>query len=218
MIHEFIETLLFIFIAEIGDKTQVLLITCAARFSIKQVLIGIVIGVFLNHGLAILIGIYISNIINTDLLQIVAGVIFIIFGLLSFIDNDREENNKHLFKCGPVFTVAGTFFLGELGDKTQLTAMTIAMESKYPLAILAGSIAGMVIVGLIGITIGTTLTKKVSSYIIKIVSGIAFILFGIVKIYNTNIFVLNYFDQGICILMIFFISLYLVGKLVMNRE
>jgi putative Ca2+/H+ antiporter (TMEM165/GDT1 family) len=218
MIQEFIKTLFLIFIAEVGDKTQILLITCAARFSVVQVLIGIVIGVFLNHGLAILIGIYISNIIATDFLEIVASIVFIIFGILSFIDDEKEKSNRHYFKCGPILTVAGTFFLGELGDKTQLTAMTIAMESEYPLCVLMGSVLGMVIVGLLGIIIGNALTKSVSSYIIKIISGLAFIAFGTAKIFTkTNIFVFNPINQGIYILLILFISLYFIRKLVMNR-
>lgn len=217
MIQELIKTLLLVFIAEIGDKTQLLLITCAARFSIIQVLIGIIIGVFLNHGLAILIGTYISNIINSDFLQIVAGIIFIIFGLITLLSNGKEEeSNNQFINCGPVLTVATAFFLGELGDKTQLTAMTIAMEAKYPLLILAGSIVGMLLVGLIGIIIGTTLTKKVSSNIIRLVSAIAFIAFGVAKIstkIKINLFECSPLYMGIYILLIFFASLYLLGQL-----
>jgi len=218
MLQEFVKAFVLIFIAEMGDKTQVLLISCAARYSILQVLMGIFIGVALNHGLAIIIGIYISNIIATDFLQIFAGIIFIIFGLFTFkYDSIEKENNKTL-KCGPVLTVAGTFFLGELGDKTQLTVMTIAMEANYPIVILMGSIVGMIVVGCMGIIIGTALTKRIPSYIIKMLSGLIFIVFGFAKLFTTSaIFINNPMNQGMLIVATFFISLLLLKKLIWNR-
>jgi len=218
MIYEFLKTFLLIFVAEIGDKTQILLMTCAARYSIIQVLFGILIGVALNHGLAIIIGTYISNIINIEVLQVFAGAIFVIFGLFALNNEDDEEANTKAVKCGAVLTVAGTFFIGELGDKTQLTAMTIAMESDYPFIVLLGSIAGMIVVGCMGIIIGTALTKRVPSYIIKIISGLIFIVFGLAKLFNTSyIFIGNEFNQGLLISALGFISLFLIAKLIMNR-
>ena len=218
MLQEFIKAFTLIFIAEMGDKTQVLLMTCAARYSILQVLIGIFIGVAINHGLAIIIGIYISNIIANDFLQIFAGIIFIIFGLFTFKDDSNEKENNKTFKCGPILTVAGAFFLGELGDKTQLTVMTIAMEANYPIVILMGSIVGMIVVGCMGIIIGTALTKRIPSYIIKILSGLIFIVFGFAKLFTTSaIFINNPMNQGILIVATFFISLLLLKKLIWNR-
>ena len=218
MIYEFIKTFFLIFVAEMGDKTQILLMTCAARYSIIQVLFGIIIGVALNHGLAIIIGSYIANIININILQIFAGAIFVIFGLFAFKDDDNEEGKTKALRCGPVLTVAGTFFIGELGDKTQLTAMTIAMESNYPFVILMGSIAGMIVVGCMGIIIGTALTKRVPPYIIKIISGLIFIVFGLIKLFSTSyIFIGNEFNQGILIIALGFASCYLITNLIMNR-
>lgn len=218
MIYEFLKTFLLIFVAEIGDKTQILLMTCAARYSIIQVLLGIIIGVALNHGLAIIIGTYISNIIEIEILQVFAGAIFVIFGLFALNNYADEERNTKSLKCGAVLTVAGTFFIGELGDKTQLTAMTIAMESDYPFVVLLGSIVGMIVVGCMGIIIGTALTKRVPSYIIKIISGLIFIVFGLVKLFNTSYFFIgNEFNQGILITALGLVSLYLIANLIMNR-
>jgi len=218
MIYEFIKAFLLIFIAEMGDKTQILLMTCAARFSIIQVLIGITIGVALNHGLAIIIGTYISNIIEINILQNFAGAIFIIFGIFALKNENNEEEGTKALKCGPVLTVAGTFFIGELGDKTQLTAMTIAMESNYPFIILMGSIVGMIVIGCIGIIVGSALTKRLPSYIIKTISGLIFIVFGLLKLLsNSYIFIGNEFNQGILIITLGFASLYLIVNLIMNR-
>lgn len=218
MFQELAKAFFLIFMAELGDKTQILLMTCAARYSILQVLSGIFLGVALNHGLAIAVGIYISNFVANDLLHLFAGIIFILFGLYAFINTDDEKNQRRAVKCGPVLTVAGTFFLGELGDKTQLTAMTIAMESEYPLLILLGSIAGMIAVGCIGIIIGITLTKRMPSYIIKLVSGSIFIIFGCIKLFNnSDLFVCNTWNRGILILGIIFVSLFLIKRLISNE-
>jgi putative Ca2+/H+ antiporter (TMEM165/GDT1 family) len=218
MIHEFIKTFILIFVAEMGDKTQILLMTCAARYSIIQVLFGIIVGVALNHGLAIIIGTYISNIINFDLLQIFAGIIFIVFGLLTLKVEKEDTKKSSTLKCGPILAVAITFFIGELGDKTQLTAMTIAMESSYPFLVLIGSIAGMIVVGCVGIIIGTALTKRIPSYIIKMISGLVFIIFGLIKLFNTsNAIIENVINQGIIIVTLGFISLFLITNLIINR-
>jgi putative Ca2+/H+ antiporter (TMEM165/GDT1 family) len=68
-----------------------------------------------------------------------------------------------------------------MGDKTQLTAMTLAMEAQYPVLVLGGSITGMLAIGLVGIIIGTALTKFIPSNIIKIISGLVFIIFGLMR-------------------------------------
>lgn len=218
MLIEFIKTFLLIFIAEMGDKSQFLVMACAAKYTPKQVFTGMFIGIILNHSVAIIIGHYLSHLIQSELLHVFTGVIFILFGFLSF-SNEKEENcSNRKYKLGPVLTVATTFLLAELGDKTQLTAMTIAMESDYPLIILIGSTMGMLTIGLFGIIIGNTLTKNVPSYIMKTISGIVFIIFGIVKIFESfPVFANNMLYQSILIAAIGIISIYQISKLVMNK-
>lgn len=180
MFGEFIEAFVLVFVAEVGDKTQLMLMTLAAKYTVIQMLLGILLGVTLNHGAAVIIGCFLSNIIEEKLLQLFAGFIFIVFGILTIVyDEDDEKINS--FKFGPVFTTALTFLLGEIGDKTQLTAMTLAMEAQYPALVLGGSVTGMLAIGLVGIIIGTALTKFVPSNIIKIISGLVFIIFGLMR-------------------------------------
>lgn len=218
MLIEFIKTFLLIFIAEMGDKSQFLVMTCAAKYSPRQVFAGMFIGIVLNHSVAIIIGSYLSHIIQYELLHIFTGVIFILFGFLSFVNEKEEICNSRKYKLGPVLTVATTFLLAELGDKTQLTAMTIAMDSEYPFIILLGSTMGMLCIGLIGIIIGNTLTKNMPSYIMKTISGTVFIVFGIVKIFEAfPVFANNIMYQSIFIAIVGIISLYQISKLVTNK-
>ncbi|MGB4438620.1 MAG: TMEM165/GDT1 family protein [Sedimentibacter sp.] len=181
MIGEFIEAFVLVFAAEVGDKTQLMLMTLSAKYSIIQMLLGILLGVVLNHGAAVYIGCFLSNMINNGLLQMFAGIMFIIFGIITIVFDDENEKERN-FKFGPIITTALTFFLGEIGDKTQLTAMTLAMEGNYPIVILAGSVTGMLAIGMVGIIIGTSLTKHIPSYIIKIISGLVFIIFGVMRL------------------------------------
>ena len=181
MYKEFLETFILVFVAEIGDKTQLMLMTLATKYTIFQMLVGILAGVALNHGAAVFIGCYISNIAEDYLLKIFAGVIFIIFGIVTIIYEDEDKKERY-FNLGPVVTTALTFFLGEMGDKTQLMCMTLSMESNYPAIVLTGSVTAMLAVGFVGIIIGTSLTKYIPSYIIKTISGLIFIIFGIMRL------------------------------------
>jgi len=181
MQKEFFETFVLVFFAEMGDKTQLMLMTLAAKYTMVQMLAGILLGVLLNHGTAVYIGCFISNLTEEYLLQIFAGIIFIIFGIITIVHEEKDEKGKQ-YNLGPIFTTALTFFLGEMGDKTQLTCMTLSMDAVYPLIVLSGSVAAMLSVGIIGIIIGTSLTKYIPSYIIKTISGLIFIIFGIMRL------------------------------------
>lgn len=181
MYKEFFETFILVFVAEMGDKTQLMLMTLAAKYSLIQMLAGILLGVLLNHGAAAYLGSFISELTDAYLLQIFAGLIFIMFGIMTILYEEKDEEAKS-YNLGPVITTALTFFLGEMGDKTQLTCMTLAMDALYPLVVLAGSVTGMVAVGFVGIIIGTSLTKYIPSYIIKTISGLIFITFGLMRL------------------------------------
>lgn len=180
MFEEFLEAFVLVFVAEVGDKTQLMLMTLAAKYTVVQMLSGILLGVAVNHGAAVAIGCCLSSVIEGELLQAFAGFIFVVFGILTIVFDDEDEKSRS-FKFGPILTTALTFMLGEIGDKTQLTAMTLAMEAQNPASVLAGSVTGMLAIGMVGIIIGTTLTKYVPSNIIKTISGLVFIIFGLMR-------------------------------------
>ena len=182
---EILRTFAFIFIAEMGDKTQILAMAFATKYSVKKVLLGIFIGAFLNHGLAVLLGNSLTKIIPSSYLQITAGFAFILFALWSLKMNDDEEGLKKKVRYGPVVTVAIAFFLGELGDKTQLTAVTLSLSSKFPLYVLIGSVLGMVVTGALGIYVGIKLGNKVPEFFIKLGASIVFFTFGLIKLFSS---------------------------------
>lgn len=181
MILELIKAFGLIFIAEMGDKTQILAMAFATKYKIKKVVLGIFIGSLLNHALAIVLGSNLQYFIPLETLSIIAGVSFILFGLWSFKMDDEEEIEQKQ-KYGPVVTVSLAFFIGELGDKTQLTAIALSTDASYPIFILMGTVLGMVVTGLLGIFLGIKIGHKIDEFFIKIGAGIIFIVFGYIKL------------------------------------
>ena len=186
MFAEMIKAFLLIFIAEMGDKTQILAMAFATRFPVRKVLMGIGLGVFLNHGLAVVLGSYLSQVVPINTIQMIAGAAFVGFALWTLKPEAEEEEEKEArMKFGPAATVALAFFMGELGDKTQLTAITLAADARYPFMVLLGTVSGMVATGALGIIIGRKLGDKIPEVGIKLLAASIFMFFGLQKLYQT---------------------------------
>ncbi len=218
MIIELIRAFLLIFVAEMGDKTQIIAMTFATQYKVKEVILGVIIGVVFNHGIAIILGRVLSKFIPMDLIQIIAGIMFVLFGIMSLRDEETDgTDNKRVFS--PVATVALAFFIGELGDKTQLTAMTLSSEGSYPLFILIGTTLGMVATSGLGIFVGSRIGEKIPEVFIKIASSIVFIFFGTIKLLNTlPKAYINMLNIVLYLAVILIIGLYLTKKLITNSK
>ena len=185
--REFIEAFVMVFIGEMGDKSQFLALAFATTYPMKTVLGGVSLGIGLNHGLAILAAVFIAGVFkDLAFLQIVAGILFLFFGLsaLKMDYDDEEEEAVKASSLGPLFTVASAFFVGELGDKTQLMAMTLAMNSPRPAVIFLATVSSMILVSLFGILVGKYLGKKIPQVTLSYFAAFLFILFGTLKLYG----------------------------------
>ncbi len=182
---EYITAFILITLAEMGDKTQLLAMAFASKYKPLSVLIGIFIGAFLNHGIAIAIGNYISQFVPIKTIQILASVLFIFFAFWSLkVDKEEKEEETKKSNYGPIITVAFAFFIGELGDKTQLTAMTLGANSSLPIFVLLGTVSGMVVTGGMGIIVGKLLHKKIPEVTMKIIASFVFLFFGSMGLYT----------------------------------
>ena len=185
MIHEILQAFILIFMAEMGDKTQILAIAFASRYPVKKVLLGVAIGAFLNHGIAVALGSQLTRIVPMNTIQIVAGIAFVIFGIWSLrVEEDDGEAETSRGKYGAVTTVALAFFIGELGDKTQLAAITLAAGSSNILLVLMGTVSGMVATSCLGIYVGKKIGDRIPEIGIKAVAALIFLFFGSVKLYT----------------------------------
>ena len=218
MIQEFIRAFAIIFIAEMGDKSQIIAMTFATQYKVKDVLLGVTIGVLFNHMIAILLGNFISLVIPINYIHIIAGFLFIGFAL-NTLSIEEEEEIKDRREFSPIRTVAIAFFIGELGDKTQLATMTLAAESVNPLLVLMGTSSAMVATSLLGIFIGSKVGKKIPEVSVKIVSSLVFLIFGLIRVLDTiDIAMINPFIIALSLISMAIIELLLIKKLVESQH
>ena len=125
----FLTTLGLIAAAEMGDKTQLLTLALAARLPLRAVLGGVVVATLLNHALAVVVGGAALLVVPASVLRAVAGLSFIGFGLWT-LRGDQLAGNEERRVGPPLVTVAVSFFLAEMGDKTQLATAVLAAQAQ----------------------------------------------------------------------------------------
>ena len=198
-IYPFIISFMFIFLSELGDKTQILVLSFSARNKAKNILLGVALGTLLSHGLAIAFGSHIAGISNDNFiyyLKIFTYFTFLVFGIIGFLktkkissanENTEELSKSHIIKFltsltkNCILVVAFSIAIGELGDKTFLASMGLGLQ--YPLfkiPLICGSICGMLASNSIAVFFGKWLGTKISVSTIEFLSNIIFILFGLV--------------------------------------
>jgi putative Ca2+/H+ antiporter (TMEM165/GDT1 family) len=168
-----------------GDKTQLVALAFATRFKAWTVLAGVFIATFLVHLFSVLIGEAVSATLPIFWIKVLAGTAFIVFGLWTLRGDKLEDEEKlHSSRFGPLLTVATTFFIAELGDKTMLMTITIASEQKAFVAVWIGSTIGMVLADAIAIIIGKVIGKQLPENLIKYGAAAIFLLSGIYTFYE----------------------------------
>lgn len=198
---EFLSAFGLIFIAEMGDKTQLLALAFSTKYKTGDVLKGVFAGAFLNHALAILFASFISRYASLNNIQLIASFIFLVFGFLSLVvEYEDEDEKKEKSFSNPILAVAAAFFIGELGDKTQLTAMALGAGAKSPFMILLGTSLSMVAVSYVGIYTGKVLGKKIPEITMKMIAAVIFLIFGFSGLYS--FLPSNYINIGSLILVI----------------
>jgi putative Ca2+/H+ antiporter (TMEM165/GDT1 family) len=180
----FTASFLFVVLAEMGDKTQLLAMAFAAKYSAHKVLLAVFLATILNHALAVVTGHFLTTIVPLDVISFVAALSFIAFGLWTIRGDTLQGEDKKESRFGPVVTVGIAFFLAEMGDKTQLATISLAVEYQNMVYVLVGTTLGMVVADFIGIVFGIIMRKHMPERSIKAISAIAFILFGLNGVYR----------------------------------
>lgn len=192
-IYPILIAFLLVFISELGDKTQFLVLSFSSKLKASTILIGVALGSFFSHGIAILFGSSIGLLENEFLhnsLQIATYISFIVFGIISFLpkkEEIRDEKKDSLIKklsrfgIGYIFIIALSIAIGEIGDKTFLASLGLGISYPHSkLFLIIGAILGMVASDTIAILFGKFLSSKVPDSLIERLSGILFIIFGVV--------------------------------------
>jgi putative Ca2+/H+ antiporter (TMEM165/GDT1 family) len=173
-----------IFLAELGDKSQLMALAFAARYKAWLVLVAVTIATLIVHAGSVVLGAAFALALPTDLINIAAGVAFLAFAVWTLRGDKVDESKADKGQAtglAALLTVGTTFFLAELGDKTMLATVTLATNHE-PIGIWLGSTAGMVFADALAIGLGALLGSRLPERAIKLFAAGAFVVFGLILI------------------------------------
>ena len=195
-IYPFFISFILIFVSELGDKTQLLVLSFSTKDKAKNILIGVAIGTFFSHGLAILFGSKLGDFQNETFRfysELFTYCSFLLFGFIGFLPKKEKSNNSKSSilekitssKLNYIFIIAISIIIGELGDKTFLASLGMGLQyPKYRISLILGSICGMVASNSIALFFGKILGNKLNPKFIETLSNLLFIIFGLVGLIN----------------------------------
>lgn len=178
-----------VFVAELGDKTQLLALGYGARHRLRTVALGLLIGYGVASALAAVVGGLLGATLPERPIGLAAGVLFLVFAVLAWRDVADDEGNgddpatpdRRRAARGVVISIAVAIAVAELGDKTQLATAALAARSN-PVATWVGATAGEVAAGVLGAVAGRQLGRRVSARSLQLASAVLFAVFGVALI------------------------------------
>lgn len=174
----FLASLAFVVLAEMGDKTQLLAMAFAAKFRWQTVMWAVLVATAANHLGAAAAGNWLATVVPLETITIAAAASFILFGLWT-IRGDRLEGEDERYHFSPFWTVTVAFFIAEMGDKTQLATISLAVKYNAVWTVWMGTTLGMMVSNAIGIVFGSLMGKRIPERAVKWVAALTFIAFGV---------------------------------------
>lgn len=176
------------FIAEMGDKTQLMLIALTSKYKLRDIILGTAAAILVLNGLAVLAGGLVSEFIPDWLIKTIAALAFLYFAASTIaVDDDDEEegSGKSKIKFAPL-AVFCTFFIAELGDKTQLTAITFGANEGMSAALVVwiGCSLGLFAADILGMLVGYLLKSKTPDGLLNTLAFVIFSIFGVFTLYQ----------------------------------
>ena len=171
-------------LAEVGDKTQLLAFILAARFKKPvPIILGILAATIVNHGLAGALGAWITSTISPEILRWVLGASFIGMAIWTLIPDEIEEDETQIAKRFGVFgATLITFFLAEMGDKTQIATVAMAAHYTEPLLVVIGTTLGMLIADVPAVFVGDKLAAKIPMRLVHTIATAIFAVLGVLTL------------------------------------
>ena len=171
-----------IFVAELGDKSQLMALAFATRYRAVPILIGITIATAAVHAVSVGIGAALGAALPTRAITIVAGLMFLGFAAWTVRGDelsDAEEAKVDRSSRSAIVAASVAFFLAELGDKTMLATITLASSSPSLFGTWLGSTLGMVAADALDILVGQQLGRHLPERVIRIGAAVLFLIFGV---------------------------------------
>jgi putative Ca2+/H+ antiporter (TMEM165/GDT1 family) len=181
--NAFLKALFFVFISEMGDKTQVVSFSLGAQYNLFNVLVGVFLGIVAMMTMTVGAGHLAGQFLPIFWINIASGLLFIGFGIWALKEESGGEEKKEVGKgFGPIVAIATTFFIAELGDKTVLASLAVASQEHQYFPVWAGSVLGMFLADLLAIVLGRVVGKRLPDKVIRYGSAAIFVIAGVYTI------------------------------------
>ncbi len=176
-------------LAEIGDKTQLLAFLLAARFKRPlPIIAGILVATIANHALAGAVGAWITSAISPEVLRWVLGASFIGMAIWTLIPDKIEEDELQVAHRFGVFgATLVTFFLAEMGDKTQVATVALAAHYAAPIWVVVGTTLGMLMADVPAVFVGNKLADKIPMKLVHSVAAGIFAVLGVLALMGDGV-------------------------------
>jgi putative Ca2+/H+ antiporter (TMEM165/GDT1 family) len=181
MIEAFLASTAVVALAEIGDKTMLLAIVLAARLRAPwAILAGILAATIANHALAALVGREVAGLLDSPWFRLAVALGFIAMAAWTLVPDKLDEEENAVRGTGGAFlTTLVSFFLVEMGDKTQVATIALAAHYRDVLIVAAGTTLGMMLANAPAVFLGETLVKRVSLRVTRIAAALLFAVLGL---------------------------------------
>jgi putative Ca2+/H+ antiporter (TMEM165/GDT1 family) len=170
-----------------GDKTQLMLIALTSKYKLRDIILGTAAAILVLNGLAVLAGGLVSEFIPDWLIKTIAALAFLYFAASTIAgdEEEEEEGGKSKIKFAPL-AVFCTFFIAELGDKTQLTAITFGANEGMSAALVVwiGCSLGLFAADILGMLVGYLLKSKTPDGLLNTLAFAIFSIFGVFTLYQ----------------------------------
>jgi len=176
-----------VFLAELGDKSQLMTMTYALRHRWWVVLSGVGIASFLVHGLSVTIGHFLGLTLPERPIAFAAAVVFLLFAVWTWRDGRDKDDEDVPLVVEPrhvLLAVVSSFVLAELGDKTMLATVALASDHNWA-GVWIGATAGMVLADGVAIAVGHVLHKRLPERVLRRMAAVLFLLFGLWMLFDS---------------------------------
>jgi putative Ca2+/H+ antiporter (TMEM165/GDT1 family) len=172
-----------VFVAELGDKTQLLALGFGSRYPLRRVALGLVLG----YGAAGIVAVVVGGVLGATFprrpIEIVGGLVFVVFAVLALRGDDDDEFHedgdlrRRIARSSVIASIALTILIAEMGDKTQIATATLAARAN-PIGTWIGATLGEVTSGMIGALAGSVVGDRIRPAALRLASALLFALFG----------------------------------------
>ena len=181
MIEAFLSSTVVVALAEIGDKTMLLAVVLAARLRAPwAILAGIFVATIANHALAAIVGSQVAGLLQADWFRVAVAIGFIAMAVWTLVPDKLDDDEDTVRSAGSAFlTTLVSFFLVEMGDKTQVATIALAAHYQSVLLVAAGTTLGMMLANGPAVFLGEAIERRISMKVTRALAAMLFLVLGI---------------------------------------